>query len=77
MVWQLCELPVLCPVSLQMKRALVLGASALLILALNQNAIREVGQACQGVPSLLWCPADASCFPLHCSWTFPSSLPSL
>ncbi|NXX76572.1 RN215 protein, partial [Urocolius indicus] len=27
----------------QMKRALVLGASALLILALNQNAIREVG----------------------------------
>lgn len=26
-----------------MKRALVLGASALLILALNQNAIREVG----------------------------------
>lgn len=34
------------PLSLQMKRALVLGASALLILALNQNAIREVGQ-CQ------------------------------
>lgn len=32
------------PLSLQMKRALVLGASALLILALNQNAIREVGQ---------------------------------
>ncbi|NXK98415.1 RN215 protein, partial [Formicarius rufipectus] len=31
----------------KMKRALVLGASALLILALNQNAIREVGQ-CQG-----------------------------
>lgn len=34
------------PAVLQMKRALVLGASALLILALNQNAIREVGQ-CQ------------------------------
>lgn len=32
------------PLSLQMKRALVLGASALLILALNQNAIHEVGQ---------------------------------
>ncbi|XP_038008752.1 RING finger protein 215 isoform X1 [Motacilla alba alba] len=30
------------PLSLQMKRALVLGASALLILALNQNAIREL-----------------------------------
>ncbi|XP_021268348.1 RING finger protein 215 isoform X2 [Numida meleagris] len=28
----------------KMKRALVLGASALLILALNQNAIREVGE---------------------------------
>nr|XP_014431403.1 RNA-binding protein EWS-like isoform X1 [Pelodiscus sinensis] len=30
------------PVSPQMKRALVLGASALLILALNQNAVREL-----------------------------------
>ncbi|NWU82544.1 RN215 protein, partial [Onychorhynchus coronatus] len=32
----------------KMKRALVLGASALLILALNQNAIREVGQCLWG-----------------------------
>ncbi|NXO94492.1 RN215 protein, partial [Certhia brachydactyla] len=33
---------IMSPLSLQMKRALVLGASALLILALNQNAIREL-----------------------------------
>ncbi|NWX53716.1 RN215 protein, partial [Promerops cafer] len=43
----------------KMKRALVLGASALLILALNQNAIREVGQRRRGAG---WgsCPADGS-----------------
>ena len=38
--------------SLQMKRALVLGASALLILALNQNAIREVGEPCSPTSTL-------------------------
>ncbi|NWR39253.1 RN215 protein, partial [Tachuris rubrigastra] len=43
----------------QMKRALVLGASALLILALNQNAIREVGQCLWGAgPG--WGPPDGS-----------------
>lgn len=39
-----------CPVSRQMKRALVLGASALLILALNQNALREVRASRRGSP---------------------------
>lgn len=39
-----------CPVSRQMKRALVLGASALLILALNQNALREVRESRRRVP---------------------------
>ncbi|NWX40515.1 RN215 protein, partial [Steatornis caripensis] len=35
----------------KMKRALVLGASALLILALNQNTIREVGESGSWSPS--------------------------
>ncbi|KFP65017.1 RING finger protein 215, partial [Cariama cristata] len=41
----------------QMKRALVLGASALLILALNQNAIREVGESQWRGPALGSCPS--------------------
>lgn len=47
-----------------MKRALVLGASALLILALNQNAIREVGASCPQLPAPASRPAHGSCFPL-------------
>uniref|UniRef100_A0A8C3FKA8 RING finger protein 215 n=1 Tax=Chrysemys picta bellii TaxID=8478 RepID=A0A8C3FKA8_CHRPI len=38
----------------KMKRALVLGASALLILVLNQNTIREVGALCRLPVTLPW-----------------------
>lgn len=39
-----------------MKRALVLGASALIILALNQNTVSEVKLSTFIAPSVLWFP---------------------
>ncbi|NWS16874.1 RN215 protein, partial [Pachyramphus minor] len=49
----------------KMKRALVLGASALLILALNQNAIREVGQCLWGAGLGSGPPDSSALLPLQ------------